>query len=141
MTDTVSGPLPELVEPFRFFWTAGSEGELRFQRCGDCDHWLHPPGVSCPLCGSESIAEQAVSGVGTVVAASVNYQPWMPGLEVPYALAIVELDEQQGLRLTTRIVGVPPEEVRIGQRVQVQFEQREDVWLPLFTPLAPEPGV
>lgn len=135
MTEMVSGPLPELVEPFSFFWTAGGDGELRFQRCGDCGHWLHPPGVICPVCRSENLLQPAVSGLGTVVAASVNYQPWMPGLEVPYALAIVELDEQKGLRLTTRIIGIPPEAVVIGQRVQVEFEQREDVWLPLFTPV------
>lgn len=135
MTETVSGPLPELVEPFSFFWTAGADGELRFQRCADCGHWLHPPGVICPECRGENLFEQATSGLGTVVAASVNYQPWMPGLEVPYALAIVELDEQQGLRLTTRIVGIPPEAVEIGQRVQVEFEHREDVWIPLFTPV------
>jgi uncharacterized OB-fold protein len=47
-------------------------------------------------------------------------------------LAIVELVEQDGLRLTTRIVDISPEAVRIGLSVRVQFEQVEDVWLPLF---------
>lgn len=135
MNEAISGPLPLLDESNSFFWTAGAEGKLRFQRCGDCGHWLHPPGVMCPQCHSENIAPQAVSGLATVAAVTVNYQPWMPGLKVPYAIAIVELDEQTGLRLTTSIVGADPEQVKIGQRVRVQFEQRENVWLPLFTPL------
>lgn len=136
MAEGVSGPLPLLEEPSSFFWTAGEKNELRLQRCGDCGHWLHPPGFICPQCRSENLVETAASGFATVVAASINYQPWMPGLEVPYALAIVELEEQKGLRLTTRIVGLPPEEVQIGQRVQVVFERCEDVWLPLFEPVA-----
>lgn len=135
MSETPTGPLPLLEASSSFFWTAGESGELRFQRCDDCTRWQHPPSVICVECGSEHLSEQATAGLATVVAASINYQPWMPNMVVPYALAIVELDEQVGLRLTTRVVGAPVEEVQIGQRVQVQFEQHEDVWLPLFTPI------
>ena len=56
-------------------------------------------------------------------------------MQVPFVVAIVELDEQEALRLTTNIVGVPVETVHIGQRVRVSFDHREDVWLPLFTPV------
>ena len=63
---------------------------------------------------------------------TVNHHAWFPGQQVPYVLAIVELEEQPGLRLTTRLVGLEPEEVRIGLPVRVRFEQVEDVWLPLF---------
>ena len=34
----------------------------------------------------------------------------------------------------TNIVGCPAEEVAIGMRVQVVFEEREDVFIPLFEP-------
>lgn len=131
----IPGPLPELDDSNRFFWTSGADGSLRFQRCGDCGFWLHPPSVCCPQCLSENIAPQAVSGLATVGAVSVNYQAWMPGMKQPYAIAIVELDEQPGLHLTTNIVGCEPESVTIGQRVRVVFEAAEDVWLPLFTPV------
>jgi uncharacterized OB-fold protein len=53
---------------------------------------------------------------------------------VPYVVAIVELDDQPGLRLTTNLVNVAPQDVRIGSRVKVVFEPHEDVWLPLFEP-------
>jgi len=57
---------------------------------------------------------------------------------VPYTLAIVELDEDALLRVSTRLVGVEPADVRIGLRVRVIFEQNEDVWLPCFTLAAQE---
>ena len=54
-------------------------------------------------------------------------------------IAIVELDEQPGLRLTTNLVGIEPDAVRRGLRVDVCFEHLEDVYLPLFQP-AVEPA-
>lgn len=135
MTDSIKAPLPQLDDVNRFFWTSGANGELLIQRCDDCGYWLHPPSVTCSNCLSENLKAEAVSGLGTIVAATLNYQPWMPGMAVPFCIAIVELDEQYGMRLTTNIVGVPPEKVAIGQRVKVVFEQQEDVWLPLFTPI------
>ncbi len=62
---------------------------------------------------------------------TVNHQPWV-GPADPYVIAIVEFPEQEGLRLTTNIVGVAPEAVSIGMDVQVVFEQHGDVWFPLF---------
>jgi len=38
------------------------------------------------------------------------------------------------VHLTTNIVGCEPDQVAIGQRVAVRFEQDEDVWIPLFEP-------
>jgi len=73
-----------------------------------------------------------VSGRAHVHTFTVNRHPWFPGQNVPYVLAIVELVEQDGLRLTTRLVDISPEAVRIDLPVRVQFEQVEDVWLPLF---------
>jgi uncharacterized OB-fold protein len=60
----------------------------------------------------------------------------MPVPELPFALAIVELPEQEGLRLTTVIVNCPVEDVSIGMPVQVTFEAHEDddVWIPMFEP-------
>lgn len=128
-------PLPLLDDTNRFFWTGGADGKLRMLRCTPCGHWLHPAGVICPVCRSRELAPQVMSGLGTVAAVTLNHQPWIPGIAVPYAIAIVALDEQKSLNLTTNIVGVPPEDVFIGQRVAVVFEQAEDVFLPLFKPV------
>lgn len=127
--------LPRLSDTNRHFWTGGEHGELRFLRCQSCGYYIHPPLPQCPMCHSKELAPEAVSGNATVASCSVNHQPWMPGPELPYVVAIVELPEQVGLRFMTNIVGVPPESVTIGQEVRVVFEHHDDVWIPLFTPI------
>ena len=135
MTHTFRRILPELTELTRAFWTGGKDGQLRITRCEDCLRFIHPPAPICPACLSRQVSPVSVAGTGSVASFTINHQPWFPGLEVPYAVAIVELDEQPGLRLTTNIIGQRLDEIAIGQRVQVVFEQNDDVWLPLFTPL------
>lgn len=131
----MTASLPLLDEFNRFFWTRGADGRLRVQRCGDCQAWLHPPGPVCPHCQSRRLAPQEVSGLATVEAVTVNHQVWTPDLQVPYAIAWVTLDGVPGVRLTTRIVGVPAERVAIGHRVKVCFVERDEVFLPYFEPV------
>ena len=104
-------------------------------RCGDCGYWLHPPGPICPECLSKELAVEVVSGDAVLHTYTVNHQSWYPGLDPPYVVAIVELPEQAGLRLTTNLVGCAPEEAVIGMALHVVFEQYEDVWLPFFAPV------
>ena len=126
--------LPRVTPQNEFFWTAGAEGKLRFLRCTDCGAWVHPPSPVCPDCLSKSLAPAEVSGRATLASFTVNHQPWIPGYDPPYVIAIVEIDDAPGVRLMTNIVGCAPDDVRIGMPVQVTFEHREDVWLPLFEP-------
>ena len=124
--------LPVLNGQNRYFWTSGESGRLQILRCAACRHWVHPAGPVCPRCLARDAKPEAVSGLGTIATFTVNHQPWRPGVPVPFVIAIVELDEQPGLRLTTNIVGCEPDDVRVGQRVRVCFERHEDVYLPLF---------
>jgi uncharacterized OB-fold protein len=133
--------LPRIGERNAHFWQGGREGELRFQRCNACGYYIHPPGVLCPKCHSKDIGIATVSGRATVLTYSVNHQPWMPGPEVPFIVAIVGIAEQDDVRLTTNIVNCAPDEVTIGMPVQVTFEAHVDeehhedsVWIPLFEP-------
>ncbi|WP_242123947.1 OB-fold domain-containing protein [Sphingobium sp. Sx8-8] len=126
--------LPELTPETTAFWTGGERGELLITHCDACDHAIHPPELICPKCLSRSVTPKPASGKGTILTVTVNHQPWMPGLEVPYALAIVALDDQPHVRITSRIVGIAPDEVAIGMPVEVTFEQVEDVWMPQFRP-------
>jgi len=88
----------------------------------------------CPKCLSRELAPAPVSGRATVHAYTVNHQAWIPGFDPPYVVAIVTIAEQDDVRLTTNIVNCEPADVTIGMPVRVVFEQREDVWLPLFEP-------
>lgn len=129
--------MPAVTPENEHFWRGGADGELRFLRCDDCGTWIHPPQPLCPTCLSRSLSVAAASGFGTVHTFTVNWQPWYPNLDPPYVVAIVELPEQEGLRLTTNIVGCSPDEVSIGAAVRVSFEEYDGVWLPMFELAAP----
>lgn len=130
--------LPRLDDRNRGFWTSGADGVLRFLRCEDCGYYNHPPTPLCPRCHSKRQAYAAVSGRATLHTFTVNHQPWMPGPELPYVIAIVEFPEQDGLRLTTNLVNCAVDDVRIGMAVRVTFEHHPDpdgdVYLPMFEP-------
>lgn len=130
----VSTKVPGLDMDNTPFWTGGREGLLRICRCTACGHYQHPPLPACPQCGGDSVAYPAVSGRGQVVTYSVNFQSWFPGQSVPFVLAMIELAEQRGLWLMSNVVKCQPDTVHVGMPVQVCFEQREDVWLPVFEP-------
>lgn len=126
--------LPRVGDHNAFFWASGADATLRFLRCGSCGYWIHPPAPICPVCHGRDLAPEAVSGDATLHTYTVNHQAWIPGFDPPYVVAIVDLPEQEGLRLTTNLVGCPIAEVRIGMRLRVTFKQWDDVWLPLFEP-------
>lgn len=137
-------PTPESAP----FWTGGRDGELLIYRCHECGRFFHPPGPACWRCRGFDVAPEKVSGNATVAAYTVNRQPWIPGFDPPYVVAIVELVEEPDVRLITNIVGIPAELVHIGLAVEVFFEQwpadsgdnDQQVWIPLFRPAAAATG-
>jgi uncharacterized OB-fold protein len=126
--------LPRVTPQTEFFWTSGADGRLRFLCCTTCGYFVHPPSPICPRCLTKTLEPKVVSGRATVATFTINVQPWIPGFDPPYVIAIVEMEEQPSVRLMTNIIGCPPEEVSIGMPVEVEFAQYDDVWLPLFKP-------
>jgi uncharacterized OB-fold protein len=135
MADLPMRVLPALTPENRHFWTGGAHGELRFLRCTSCRHLIHPPAPICPECLSRKLEVATVSGRGVVHTFTVNHQVWYPGMVTPFVIAIVELVEQPGLRLTTNLVNCPVDRVKIGMPVRVVFENRDPIWIPLFEPV------
>lgn len=131
-------PLPDLTPENTAFWTGGERGELMIAFCNACDHAIHMPQLVCPKCLSRDVAPRAVAGTGTVHSFTVNHQVWFPGMEVPIAFAVVDVDGAPGVRVTASVKGCDPEAVHIGQRVKAGFVQSEDVWLPHWLPLEEE---
>jgi uncharacterized protein len=139
MSDLPFRVLPRVTAANEHYWRGGEEGRLQFLRCRGDGTWIHPPSPICPVCRGTDLAVEAVSGRGTVHCYTVNHKQWTP-VPPPYVIAIVELPEQEGLRVTTNIVGCPPEQVHTGMPVEVEFEHQEDVWIPLFRPTDEEVG-
>ena len=130
--------LPKLTETNRDFWTGGERGELRFWRCQEDGYYIHPPQPICPRCHSKHMRTEAVSGRATLASFTVNHQAWMPGPELPYIVAIIEIEEQPDVRVMTNLVNCRPEDAKIGMPVRVVFEHHGDpdgdVYIPLFEP-------
>ena len=80
-----------------------------------------------------------MSGRGVVQSHTTTQNRWHPDDPYPYVVAVVAIDEDPGVRLTTNVVGCPPDEVRVGLPVRVVFEQQGEVWFPLFEPTGEDP--
>ena len=126
--------LPEITPWNQWYWTAGEDAVLRIQGCADCGQLVHPPQPICPSCGSRSSAPTDVSGRAVVAGYTVNSHVWGPDPAPPYVVAIVMLEEDRSVRLTTNVVGCEPDEVHVGQVVEVEFLHEDDVWIPVFHP-------
>jgi len=130
-----SRPRPKLTPENRDFWTCGADAELRILHCRSCDAYVHPPAPLCPVCLGRNVVPRAVTGRGRVFSFTINHHPWREGLDVPFAIALVELDEDPGVRLATNIVDCALEELHIGMPVEVLFERNGNIHVPLFRPL------
>lgn len=117
------------------FWEGTRAGELRLQRCSGCSGYVFYPRIRCPHCGDDQLRWVRASGRGRLYSYVINHLP-APGWtgEVPYVIAIVELDE--GPRMMTNLVDVAPvpEALPLDLRLEVVFVPRGDQFLPLFRP-------
>ena len=94
---------------------------------------LHPPQPVCPRDHGRELAWEAVSGRATVATFSVNHQAWMPGPELPYVVAIIELTE--GARMLGNLVEIDVDQVTCDMPVQVVYDDvTEEVTIPKFKP-------
>lgn len=125
-------PLPDINPMNEYFWCGGKGGKLYVLRCANCSLYIHPYAGRCPRCRSPQVAPEPVSGRGTVAGFTINFQPWVTNIEVPYIIALIELEEQADIRLLTNMPRCRPEEVEVGMPVQVYFERQGDIFVPLF---------
>lgn len=125
-------PVPDAdSEPY---WAGIRAGELRLQRCDSCAAAVFYPRAVCPHCGGGALSWFRAAGTATVYSYTVAHRAFgeFAG-QAPFTVALVDLDE--GVRMMTRIIGVPPGGVRIGQRVRMEIAQVGDAHLPCFRPV------
>jgi len=130
-------PLPRTDElDTQAFWAATKNKELKYQQCDGCKTVVFYPRRHCTGCTSGVLAWKVSLGAGTVYTYSVVRQSYHPFFrnKVPYAVAWIDLDE--GPRILSNIIGVqdPLNDVQIGMRVNLVWEEHEDVNIPLFKP-------
>jgi uncharacterized OB-fold protein len=131
-------PLPAIDEENKPFWDYAKKHELRMQKCPECGKIYYPPSSLCPHCQSWEKSEWVkLSGKGQVYSFIVARRATNPAFakEVPYVVAIIETEE--GGRLISNVIGVKPEDMRVGMPVEVVFDDvTEEVTLPKFKPVA-----
>jgi uncharacterized protein len=116
----------------RPYWEGLKQGELRIQHCSACSQYVFYPRSLCPYCHTTQLSWEVVSGRGTIYTYTVAHQGFGAfAADVPFIVALVELEE--GVRMMTRIIDVPREQVSVGAAVRVTFQSvAEDLTLPYF---------
>jgi hypothetical protein len=124
---------PVISHDTAFFWEGVAAGELRIQHCPACGRLRHPPGPMCPSCGADTQDWIVASGQGTVFSYVVHHHPKVPGKQLPFVVALVELDE--GVRMLGELIDVDPAAVAVGLPVQLALTRIDDeLTLPFWRP-------
>jgi uncharacterized OB-fold protein len=130
-------PLPRFPEPdTEPFWRMTREHRLGYQVCEDCGGIVFYPRRHCTHCTSERLAWRESAGRGRIYTYTVIRQHGHPAFRemLPFVVAFVDLDE--GFRILTHIIDCSPEDVQVGQPVEVAWIDAGEVSLPVFRPVA-----
>lgn len=109
-----------------------NKGHFVIQRCNGCGKHVFYPRVVCPHCGSDKLAWVEPKGTGVVYSTTtVRRKPDAGG---DYDVSLIDLDE--GVRMMSRVEGIPPTEVKIGMRVRAKVIDNKGAGLVVFNPEA-----
>jgi uncharacterized OB-fold protein len=134
MTGALSPPIPRPDPDSQAWWDSLRDGVYAISYCESCATFQHPPTEACRICGDRLVL-RPVAGAGTVYSFIIQRRAMLPGFEVPYVLALVELDDQPGLKVTGK-VDCPIEDAAIGMQVTARIEEIGDsgFFAPVFAP-------
>lgn len=128
-------PAPTATPDTRRYWEGVEAGELWIQRCVESGRYFFYPRSTSPYVTGGDVEWVRASGRGKLYSYNILHKG-IPAFKdrLPYALAVVELEE--GPRLMANIVGVDnlPENLILDMPLQVEFERRGDSVLPVFSP-------
>jgi uncharacterized OB-fold protein len=117
------------------FWRATAEHRLILPRCTACGAFRFPPSPFCWRCRAQAVEWVEHDGRGTIYSFTVIRHAVIPDVRdaLPVVAAVVELPGTDGCRLVGNVVDIEPEDVRIGQAVEVDwYDVREGTTIPVF---------
>ena len=135
MTNHEDKRLPRPTPLTQPWWDACARGQLLIQHCAACGHFQFYPRSACADCGTGSPDWHQAKGHGEVISFTIIRHPVSSAYaqDIPFAIALVRLEE--GPVMMTSLTDCDPESVRIGQPVEVCFEQwTTDITMPKFRP-------
>ncbi len=134
--ENYSKPTPTPDPVTTKYWEGARQNKLLIQKCGDCGTYQTLPQSYCRHCLSEDLAWTQARGTGKIYSFTIVHRAPSGAFEsdVPYTVALVELDE--GARMMSNIVEIGPQDVRVGMPVEAIFDAiSPTISLPKFRPL------
>jgi uncharacterized OB-fold protein len=109
-------------------WNGLAEGEVRIQRCLECEEWHWPADWRCWKCGSFELGWEAVEPAGVVFTWCRTYYEFVPSHKdlLPYVNVLVELPGAGGRRVLGLLVG-NEEGLKIGAKVEGFIEEPSEL--------------
>ena len=117
------------------YWDGCRKHELLLQRCVACSEFQFYPRIVCTSCLSDKLEWVKANGQGKILTFTVVRRPVSEAYaaDIPYVVALIELDE--GPTMMSNVVECDPEALKIGDPVQVMFEDwSKDISIPMFSP-------
>ena len=132
-------PAPQPGRLSQPYWDGCRQGELRFLLCDECGAIPPHPSPICPRCHTRSLRWVPSEGRGSLYSWTIVWRPQHPSFQVPYAPAIIELDE--GAFVMSAMVGCEDADLVPGMQVEVEFHSASDtITLPYFHPHSAPPA-
>lgn len=119
-------PSPIVNADSKVYWDGAREDRLMIRRCKNCGEKHFLPRHLCPSCWSEDLEWIQSSGRGIVHSYTVIRRTPMEAFRsrIPYIVALIDLEE--GPRMMANVIGETALETKIGDLVEVCFEDRQD---------------
>jgi uncharacterized OB-fold protein len=116
------------------FWEGLRAGELRLQRCGECDLWIWGPRLMCGRCQTFDPKWTAVEPVGRIFSWSRTWHPFIAELagELPFVTVLVELPDAGGRRVLGLLAENGEGDIAIGDAVAGIIQQPADAPWPVL---------
>ena len=128
-------PLPRITPDSQPFWDALRARTLRLPYCAECGQPHLPPGPVCPHCFSDRLEWRTASGRGTVSTWTVVHKAWFPAFEADIPYNVVQVQLEEGPRLTASMIGIANERLAVGLPVVIEFDSvTSEIALPRFRP-------
>ncbi len=125
---TYEKPLPVPDFDTKEFWDNTKKHKLAVPKCPVCGYWSFPPYPLCPNCQSNDRKWAELSGKGKIYSWVVVHRTGHPDFQnlVPYAVVLVQLDEQKDLRMLGNMVDCKIEDIKADMPVEAVFEDVTD---------------
>ena len=86
-------------------------------KCQNCSELFYPEKKKCPKCENNELEDYKFKGTGQIYSYSIIHNaPTGMENQVPYAVAIIKLDE--GQKITAQLVDIDLEKIGMGMKVE-----------------------